>query len=212
MRKRISSKQGHTRTWDARGAVRWRNPASACGFLHHMHRRHHGVAARHGSTRRRALVAPGSRMSTYLAPELQAGATLKSSNGSSTLGKSMNMKPIEMLPGRPSRTTGQHVDHDRPRRGPPTSCSCCAALLSRDSFLQILSASSSMSAFAAAAAQTQTSMAADGLLLLRYSLKASATHGSSITKVEGCQLSRSVSINFVAWCRALRCCTRCEVK
>ena len=100
-----------------------------------------------------------------------------------------------MLPGRPSRTTGQHVDHDRPRRGPPTSCSCCAALLSRDSFLQILSASSSMSAFAAAAAQT--SMAADGLLLLRYSSKASATHGSSITKVEGCQLSRSVSINFV---------------
>ena len=107
----------------------------------------------------------------------------------------MNMKSIEMLPGRPSRTTGQHVDHDRPRRGPPTSCSCCAALLSRDSFLQILSASSSMSAFAAAAAQT--SMAADGLLLLRYSSKASATHGSSITKVEGCQLSRSVSINFV---------------
>ena len=105
------------------------------------------------------------------------------------------MKSIETLHGRSSRTIGRHVDHDRPRHGPRRSCSCCAALLSRDSFLQILSASSSMSAFAAAAAQT--SMAADGLLLLRYSSKASATHGSSITKVEGCQFSRSVPIDFV---------------
>ena len=107
----------------------------------------------------------------------------------------MNMKSIETLHGRSSRTIGRHVDHDRPRHGPRRSCSCCAALLSRDSFLQNLSASSSRSAFASGAAQS--SMTADGLLLLRCESKASATHGSSITKVEACQFSRSVPIDFV---------------
>ena len=113
-------------------------------------------------------------------------------------GKNMNMKSIETLHGRPSRTIGRHVDHDRPRNGPRTSCSCAAALLPRDSFLQILSASSSMSAFAAAAAQT--SMASESAFYccdVNQQRRRHTDDGSSITKVEACQFSRSVPINFV---------------